>query len=188
MSDPSEQPKRRRRQPAPPPPPAAGSVAKGGILVIVALVIGVVLLRDDDASVAEVSVGADDTATVDDGTAVEPGDGDDVDATSTTTMAVRPPSEVKVLVANGSGVTGAANAQTDALQALGYVTATPTNAQRVPATVVYYTVGYEAEAAMLAESLGVGANAVTPLPTPAPVEDMELSNVLVIVGPDLAGG
>lgn len=188
MSDPSEQPKRRRRQPAPPPPPAAGSVAKGGVLVIVALVIGFVLLRDDDAAVTEVAVGADNGAVVDDdGTAVTPEEVEP-DTTTPTTVALRPPSEVKVLVANGSGTAGAAGAQTDALQALGYVTGTPANAPRVPATVVYYTVGYEAEAQVLAESLGLGPNAVMPLPTPAPVNDMEMSNILVVVGPDLTGG
>lgn len=187
MSELSEQPKRRRRQPAPPPPPATGSVAKGGILVIIALVIGVVLLRDDDTAVTEVAVGADNGAVVDDdGTAVSP-DETEPDTTPTT-VALRPPSEVKVLVANGSGTAGAAGAQTDALQALGYVTGTPTNAPRVPATVVYYTVGYEAEAQVLAESLGLGPNAVMPLPTPAPVDDMEMSNILVVVGPDITGG
>ncbi len=39
---------------------------------------------------------------------------------------------------------------------------------------------------MLAEALGLDATAVQPIPTPAPVTDMQLSNVLVVVGPDIA--
>jgi hypothetical protein len=179
MSDQAERPRRRRREPQPTPPPQ-GSPAKGAILVVVALLIGFALLRDDDTSSAELAIGAaDDPAVV-----VE--DPADTDSTTTTTAAPRPPAEVKVLVANGSDVTGAAGAQTDALEALGYVTADPTNAQPVPATVVYHTVGYEAEAAALADVIGAGPDAVQPLPTPAPVGDMQLSNVLVVVGPDLA--
>jgi len=107
MSDLSEQPRRRRRQPAAPPPPQ-GSIARGAILIAVAIVVGFLLLRDDGASQVEVSVGTD-TGTTDDG-----GGGDDVvdDGGSTTTtsstLPARAPAQIKVIVANGSGVDGAA--------------------------------------------------------------------------------
>lgn len=182
MSDPSEAPRRRRRQPAPPAPPAQGSVVKGAILVVVAVVIGLALLRDDSSTATKISVGAESPVT-------QPGDDGDpssASSTSSTTVAVRAPSEVKVLVANGSDVNGAAGVQTNALKALGYVTANPGNAARVPATVVYFTTGYEGEAAALAAAIGAPATAVQALPTPAPVDDMALSNVLVVLGPDLA--
>ena len=185
MSEQSEQPRRRRRQPQDTPPPQ-GSVAKGAILVAVALLIGFALLRDSDSGDAEVAVGADDNpaASSDGGES----DGEDTSSsTTTTTAAPRPPAEVKVLIANGSDVDGAAGAQTDALEALGYVTADPTNTStKVPATVVYFTVGYQAEAEALAEAIGAAPTEVKPLPTPAPVDDLQLSNVLVIVGPDIA--
>lgn len=158
---------------------------------MVAVVIGVLLLRDDDSAVTQVAVGADDAASVDDGSGDGDGDGDGEDATSTTstTAAARPPSEVKVLVANGSSVDGAAGAQTDELEALGYVTASPDNAQdRVSATVVYYTVGFRPEAEELADELGLAESSVAELPAVAPVDDMQLANVLVVLGPDLAGG
>lgn len=186
MSDPSEQPRRRRREAQPPPPPVQGSVARGAILVVVAVVIGVLLLRDDDSSATQVAVGTRDT--VDDTVA---DDDDDPDTTSTTasTVAARPPSQVKVLVANGSSVNGAAGTQTDELEALGYVTATPTNAaERVPATTIYYTAGFEPEARELATSLGLADTAVAMLPAVAPVDDLQLSNLLVVLGPDLASG
>lgn len=180
MTDPSETPRRRRRQPPPPPPPAQGSVVKGAILVVVAVVIGLALLRDDSSTAAQVSVGAD-TATTQPG-----GDDSSTSSTTTTTLPLRAPSEVKVLVANGSDTNGAAGVQTNALKALGYVTGDPANAARVPATVVYFTSGYEGEAAALATAIGAPETAVQAMPTPAPVDDLQLSNILVVLGPDLA--
>lgn len=180
MTDPSE-PSTRRRRPPQPAPQAQGSVVRGAVLVAVAVVIGVLLLRDDDAGVAAVAVGTDTPS-------ADVGGDDDADATAstTTTAALRPPAQVKVLVANGSGVNGAAGTTTDELEALGYVTGTPTNAERVPATVVYFTAGFEAEAAALAEALGAPVTSVVMMPAVAPVDDLQLSNVLVVVGPDIA--
>lgn len=185
MSEQSEQPRRRRRQPPPPTPPGQGSVTRGVILVAVAVVIGVLLLRDDDSSTTQVAVGSDTAADVSDGT-VQADDGDDTEVTTTSTTAPpRDPAEVKVLVANGSGVDGAAGGTTDALEALGYVTGTPDNAERVPTTVVYYTTGFEAEAEALAAAIGATPESVTPMPAVAPVDDLQLANVLVHLGPDL---
>lgn len=184
VSDPSEAPRRRRRPAPPPPPPAQGNVVKGAILVVVAVIIGVALLRDDSSTSAQVSVGAESPVTTPEGDGN--GDGDNSSTTVPTTVATRAPSEVKVLVANGSDVNGAAGVQTNALKALGYVTGNPGNAARVPATVVYYTAGYEAEAAELAAAIGAPETSVQPMPTPAPVDDLALSNILVVIGPDLA--
>lgn len=183
MSEQSEQPRRRRRQPPPPTTPGQGSVARGAILVAVAVVVGVLLLRDDDSATTQVAVGSDTAADVDSGTV---DDADEAETTTTTTQPPRDPAEVKVLVANGSGVNGAAGGATDALSALGYVTATPTNAERVPNTVVYYTSGFQAEAEALAAAIGAPPESVTPMPAVAPVDDLQLANVLVHLGPDLA--
>lgn len=189
MSDPSEQPRRRRRPSQPAAPPAAGSPARGVILVVVALAIGVFLLRDDDVASTQVAVGTDQTSQ-DTGADGEPevdgdGAGGEEDPT-TTTAALRPPAEVKVLVANGSGVNGAAGATTSALEALGYVTGSPANASRVDATQVLFTEGYQPEAEAVAEALGTPPTAVAAMPAVAPVDDLQLANVLVVVGPDVA--
>lgn len=176
MSDASDRPRRRRQaQPAPPP---QGSAIKGIILVVVAVLVGLLLLRDDGASTAQVAVGAGDDPT-------EPSDGTTT-SSSSTTAAPRPPAEVKVLVANGSGVDRAAGALTEDLRAQGYVTANPDNSERVTATVIHYTDGYQAEAEKLAGEIGAPTSAVSMIPTPAPVTDLQLSNLLVILGPDLA--
>jgi len=186
MSEQGDRPRRRRRPEQPPAQPAQGSVARGVVLVVVAVVIGLVLLRDDDSGTTQVAVGTDGAGEVDD--TADPGDdtGDDATSTTTTTAAPRPPSEVKVLVANGSGTDGAAGGATDALEALGYVTGTPANAERVPATVIYFTDGYQPEAEALAEAIGAAAATVTPMPAVAPVDDLQLANILVVIGPDLA--
>jgi hypothetical protein len=157
---------------------------KGVILVVLAVVIGFALLQDDDSSTAQVSVGAEDDPAAGD----DDGEGDEIDeTTSSTTAAPRPPAEVKVLVANGSETTGAAGSTSEALAALGYVTGNPTNANDlVQQTVVFFEPGYQAEAEVLAEALGLETSAAQPIPTPAPVTDMQLSNVLVVVGPDIA--
>jgi len=185
MSDGGDQPRRRRRPAQPPAQPTQGSVARGVALVVIAVVIGLLLLRDDSRA-TQAAVGTDGAGEVDDG-------GDDgadatVTTTTTTTLALRPPSEVKVLVANGSSVDGAAGSATEALEALGYVTGTPGNSETVPSTVVYFTEGYQAEAEALAEAIGAPASAVAPMPAVAPVDDLQLANVLVVIGPDLASG
>lgn len=182
MSEESEQPRRRRRQQQPAPPPQ-GSALKGAILVAIAVVIGLLLLRDDMPSQEQVTLGA---GAGDDSAEAEDDDTTTSSSSSSTTVAAREPSEVKVLVANGSTIDGAAGSQTTELEALGYVTASPTNAERVTATVVYFTEDHQAEAEELAEAIGASADAVEPLPTPAPVDDMQLSNLLVVLGPDLA--
>ncbi len=178
MSEETERPRRRRRQPPTPPEPQ-GSPVKGAVLVAIAVVIGLVLLRDDSSSTAQVSVGAADDPAVS-------ADPDTTSSTTTTTVALRAPAAVKVLVANGSGVNGAAGTKTTDLEALGYVTANPTDAERVTATVIYFTDTYQPEAEALATAIGADPAAVTPLPTPAPVDDTQLSNLIVVLGPDLA--
>lgn len=185
MSEAGERTRRRRRPEPPARPPTQGSVVRGVVLVVVALVIGLLLLRDDDAGSTQVAVGTDRSGEVDRGDDGAPED-DGTAATTSTTAAPRPPAEVKVLVANGSGTNGAAGGTTDALEALGYVTWTPTNAERVPSTVVYFTDGYQPEAEALAEAIGAPAAAVTQMPAVAPVDDLQLANILVVVGPDLA--
>ena len=187
MSEQSESPKRRRRQ-APPPPPPAGSAIKGAVLVVVAVLIGFVLINDDGSkSVSAAAPGAVTDPGVDPG---EPGNVDDPDSstTSTTTLPLKAESEVKVLVANGTSVAGAAGTTTDDLKARGYVTGTPTNSQNVPATQILYAATYEGEATRLANQLGVAATAVEPLSVPAPVSDMQGANILIVLGPDVASG
>ncbi len=105
--------------------------------------------------------------------------------TTTTTL---PPSRVPVLVANASDVTGAAAAVSTKLQAGGWDMLPPTNASaRVTTSNVYYVAGQQQSAEAIATSLKLPASAVVPYTTSAPVSSIETAEVLVVVGPDLAG-
>jgi hypothetical protein len=108
-------------------------------------------------------------------------------APTTTTLMARTPADVKVLVANGVGVDGAASKVAARLQPIGYQLAKPGNTTtKQTNSVVEYVPGYQADAQAVATSLGLSASAVQPIPNPAPVTDIEMSNVIVIVGSDLA--
>jgi hypothetical protein len=116
---------------------------------------------------------------------------------TTTTTTKRPPSTttstlahatVKVVVANGTQVNGAAAHFTQVLQAQGWSTSTPTNALTPSATtVVYYTPTMQASAAVIASELGVSSSAVQPMPATAPVTNITGLDIVVVVGSDLAG-
>jgi hypothetical protein len=156
------------------PEPTGGSV-RGAALVAAAIVLGLILIRSGIDTDEALSAGGG-----------APGRTTTTDAT-TSTLAARPAGEVLVLVANGSGVNGAAGRLTTTIQEAGYQTATETNAARVPTTTVYFTEGYEREAAALAETLSPdAAPATAAVPSPAPVTDLAGAHVLVVLGPDLA--
>lgn len=108
-------------------------------------------------------------------------------ATTVTTVPVRSPAEVKVLVANGAATAGAATRVNSRLQPVGYRLGKPTNtATKASASSIAYQVGYQAEAQAVATTLGLPATAVVAMPAPLPVADLQDANILVIVGPDLA--
>lgn len=177
---------------------------KGGILVFVALAIGVALLLQgtgtdlDASSPSGPDESADDgngsPATTDDDGANPDDTTDTTDGTTSTTGATaRPPDEVTVLVANASGITGAAGTAGSTLQAQGYLIAEPDNAPLTTTTTVYYISGFEAEARAVATALGLDPAAegvVAEVPSPVPTNDasMGAANVLVILGPDVAAG
>lgn len=179
---------------------AGGAMARGLVLIIVAVLLGVVLLNATDEPFTTAddrsAAGSDrdrDGGAVDDEADDVGGVDDDVTAETTPTTDVaasRPPGEVTVLVANGSGVAGAAARFSEQVAASGYVTAEPANMRggaRAEASVVYYTEGYEAEAAALAATLSP-VPVVEALPEPAPVDDLRGATVLLVLGPDLATG
>jgi hypothetical protein len=93
-----------------------------------------------------------------------------------------------VLVANASGVQGAAGNQATAIQQGGYQVLPAANApQNVEATQVLAIAGYEAEAAALATAIGAPPESVAPMPDPPPL-DLAGAHLLVVLGPDLAQG
>jgi hypothetical protein len=105
----------------------------------------------------------------------------------TTTTTTAPPSHVPVLVANASGVSGAAGVVTTELQTAGWTVLPPVNASaRVTTSNVYYVAGQQRAAQSLATSLHLPASAVVAYTTSAPVSSISTAELLVVVGPDLA--
>ncbi len=153
----------------------------GGVLVAVAVLIGVILLvkgfSDDGGFV---------TATKSDTASNQGNDqGADVPSTETTqtTLAVDPAS-VKVFSANASGTKSGARQVADALEAKGFKAVQVGNAPSAVASAVYFTPGAEAQADLVAASLGLDATAVAPMPSPPPVADLKGATVLVVIGTD----
>lgn len=171
-------------------------------LIAIAALIGIILLHHN-GSTSATTVSAHATTTA------APSQPSSTTATTppTSSAALRPPSSVKVLVANGtvSGGTGTGGTATtgtagssagsphlagsisSTLHAQGYDTLAPINAtQNVTATIVYFQPGYEKEAAVLAQSLALPVSAVQSMPAQPPVPSLNGANVLVVAGPDLA--
>jgi hypothetical protein len=171
----------------PPDNQAGGSaLLRGGILVGIAFVIGFALL----AKGFEPSSGGSTSNAIDQTTTTAADDGT---TTSTTLAAPHQPAEVKVYVLNGSGLVGVAQQATDILNGRGYTTIAPQNAPaKVPATVVYYVEGYQADGLQVAAALGAAPAQVQPMPAPgtnpAVPADTQAANVVVVLGPDFKAG
>ena len=96
---------------------------------------------------------------------------------------LRDPGVIGVLVLNGTPVGGRAGALSDELEAKGYATEEPGNADVQQATVVQYRPGYCAEARRLLDELAIAGAGFEPL---TPDDDVFLgtTHVLVTLGRD----
>lgn len=167
---------------------ASGATLRGALLIAVAVVVGVVLLGKgfDTGFLPTTSETPSERAADDD----DEGDGGDDGAEESTTTTSPPTThaanQVRVIVLNGGGPTGAAGDSTTALGTAGYTTLEAGNSDPpVPATVVYFTPEYQADAAAIATSLGITAEPqpmpATPPPGAPPAGEVD---VVVILGPD----
>ncbi len=119
------------------------------------------------------------------------GTGDSSGEPSTTSV-LHPAAEVRVLVANGTDVTGAAGATLDTLVASeGYNGVQAVNDLSdliLEMTYVYYSQGYELDARKVQMIINADSDYVLPMPAELPIEDLLDANVLVHVGADLFPG
>jgi hypothetical protein len=146
-----------RPRPRSAPNPGPGSASRGLILVVVGVVLGAILLLrgggvgfDDDSTGVDIESGSEVTTTT-----VPP---------ETTLPVAQPPAAVKVVVANGSGVSGLAGKGTQFLARAGYTASSATDAtQPTTSTVVYFAPGFEANAAAIAELVGLPSDRTQPL-------------------------
>ncbi|HEY5121909.1 MAG TPA: LytR C-terminal domain-containing protein, partial [Acidimicrobiales bacterium] len=104
-------------------------------------------------------------------------------STSTTV----PKSQVSVQVANGTTTSGLASTYTTKLQLLGWNTLPRVNGPAETATVIYYHPAFLWAAQEIATEIGVPASAARPLGTATPVPGATGDDIVVILGPDVAG-
>jgi len=191
-------------------PSNAAAAPRALLLIAVAVVLGLVMLwkgLDTTPGIAVSPVATDDGSAgsvgmVEEGPADLPMADEPVatttpaPTTTTTTTAVpaptRPPNQVRVLVANGSGVPRGAATVTGVLSPAGYTTLPPANATPTDTSGIYYRSGYSGDARAVME-LVAPSNPDLILPLPAgglDVPDATLdrvanANVVVILGADL---
>ncbi len=105
----------------------------------------------------------------------------------TTTTTTVPHSAVSVVVANATQTNGLAEHYSVILGAQGWAMKTPLDASTTVATSsVYYAAGEQESAASIATTLGVAPAEVLPLTAAVPVAGATGTDVVVVVGADLA--
>ena len=138
------------------------------------------------------------TATTGDGTPDDgTGDGTPDDGTGGTTTSTlfptitEPPSEVQVLVANGSGTARAAGSVTELLVPKGYATLAPANAQPTDSTMIFFRPGMVAEARAVMELLAPDSpDLLAQIPptglavAESALDRLEAADIVVILGAD----
>ena len=180
------------------------------LLIGVAVVLGLVLLwkgLDTTPGITASSEGTNDDSTGSVGLIEEkPADLPVVDepvattvvapTTTTTTTAApvptRPPNQVRVLVANGSGVRGAASMVTGLLNPAGYTALSPANATPTDISGIYYRPSYSSDARAVMQVVAPGnPDLISSLPSggldvPSNALDRVAdAHVVIILGADL---
>ena len=161
--------------------------ARGVIVLVVAVVIGgALLIKAGGHSSGSAAPKAKTTTTISLSTTVPGGP-----ATTLGSGAAHTPSEVSVIVLNGSGKAGVAKTASTALGTNnGYTMQSPGNAAATtPTTAVYYAPGYQPDAIAVANALGQGAAVVQPKPSTSLGSTVggantraATSNVVVVLG------
>lgn len=182
------------------------SNARGLVVLAVAVAVGLLLLLNagGGGATTEISAGAgsgtgtgdvsgstiDISGIGDEGDGGESSSSDETDQTTTSSVpegeGTRPPAEVKVLVLNSGGPTGAAKSTSSRIGETGFVMQAAGNAtaRGATTTVVYYAAGYQVEAEAVAAVIGKAADVVQEMPTTSPGPGAENANVVVVLGAD----
>ena len=200
-------------------PSNAAAAPRAFLLIAVAVVIGLVLLwkgldstpgtvapadapvvaekstdespvdQGSDTSADETSAAGGDTSSDQPATAEAPAPTTTEDPFPEPTYA---PNEVKVLVANGSGVSGAAGKVTDMLSPLGWAMESPANADKSSISGIYYKTGYAHNARLIQDHFGEDPSILSQFPTgglavpDSSLDRVDNADIVIILGSDLA--
>ena len=181
---------------------ASDAALRGALLVAVAVIIGALLIwrgHKDDNDTTNVTAGQSTTTTraPNGATTSRPGvttrGGTTTPPGPTTPIGVtRQASQVKVLVANGSGLDGYASQVHQKLSTGGYASLGAENANAGQTnSYIYYRDGYQEDARAMAVFLGADGNIVQAMPasladrlSPAVVNRAQGVNIVIILGSD----
>jgi hypothetical protein len=160
---------------------------RAAAIVVLAVALGVILLEvgtraPTGLAAGTLPPGALPTTTV-------PGNTGTTHPTTATTATTGPidRASVKVLLANGSSINGAASSYTTLLSHQGWGTLTAVTADaKVGTSTVYYAPGQQVAAADIASSLALAPSAVQALTAAVPVPGTAGAAVVVLIGTDLA--
>ena len=191
-------------------PSNSAAAPRALLLIVVAVLLGAALLwkgLDDGTDLVSDQPVPTTTAPTGDGTPDDgsgdgtpddgSGDGTPDDGTGGTTTSTlfptitEPPSEVQVLVANGSGTARAAGDVTELLVPKGYATLAPANAQPTDSTMIFFRPGMVAEARAVMELLAPDSpDLLAQIPPTGlavaenALDRLESADIVVILGAD----
>lgn len=172
---------------------AGANVARGVMVIVGAVIIGLLLMNRGLSDNRAGASATDETSETTPTTVVDETPVSSVTSTTeaaepaTTLGAPRDPSEVAVLVINGTeNLKGLAGRGTDILKTSNYITREPKNADVNGPSVILYTEGYQAEANAIAAIYSVDpATYVQPFdPATSPIADIQEANIVVRIGND----
>ena len=108
-------------------------------------------------------------------------------ATTTTIPGPLPRNQVRLVIANGDGRFKLASITADRIRSLGYIIDLGDTLNRVGATVVYYRPGFDDEATIAAQDIGVPNAIIAAFPTKLaqPITNSDdRGDVIIVLGPD----
>ena len=184
---------------------------KGILLIIVVIAMGVFALSegfDDDSKQSSAQItqtiqeeqpqetektdGAEENSNPDETNDTQEQQEGSEDTSDGSLGVLHPPAEVRVLVANGTEVSGAAGATLDTLVATsgynGVQAVNDLDENILEKTYVYYSQGYELDALNISVIINAQPEDVLPMPIELPIDDLLDANILVHVGADLFPG
>jgi hypothetical protein len=159
---------------------------RAAAIVVLAVALGVILLAVGTRAPTGLAAGTLPPGTLP--TTTVPGNtGTTHPTTTTATTGPLDRASVKVLLANGSSINGAASSYTTLLNHQGWGTLTAVTADaKVATSTVYYAPGQQVAAADIASSLALAPSAVQALTAAVPVPGTAGAAVVVLIGTDLA--
>jgi hypothetical protein len=160
-------------------------MGKAAALIVISLALGFIVVNDNSSS-GFTSVAA--SRSIRDNFTETTSKPHGATTTTAAPSAERQPKDIKVIAINATGTKGKGGQATATLRTAGYNALQPGNATASvtashPASVVYYTAGYKAEALTVAALFGLPDSAVREMPNPLPSPDIKPdANIALLVG------